>query len=114
MFTLSDHADFDDLLFTVRTSGARRVYTTYGHAVPFAAILRDLGIDARPLAALGLDSHEEGAREVEPSPAAGDDLAQEVAALAESEARSAADVRAMLTDPAPPPMEDDSPEEAEP
>ncbi len=114
VFTLSDHADFDDLLFTVRTSGARRVYTTYGHAVPFAAILRDLGIDARPLAALGLDSHEEGAREVEPSPAAGDDLAQEVAALAESEARSAADVRAMLTDPAPPPMEDDSPEEAEP
>lgn len=63
VFTLSDHADFDDLLFTVRTSGARRVYTTYGHAAPFAAILRDLGIDARPLEAHGRDSHEEVAAE---------------------------------------------------
>jgi Cft2 family RNA processing exonuclease len=63
VFVLSDHADFDDLLFTVRTSGARRVYTTYGHAAPFAAILRDLGVDARPLEALGRDAHEEAAEE---------------------------------------------------
>lgn len=59
VFTLSDHADFDDLLFAVRASGARRVYTTYGHAAPFAAILRDLGIDARPLEAHGRDTQEE-------------------------------------------------------
>ena len=59
VFVLSDHADFDDLLFTVRASGARRVYTTYGHAVPFAAILRAIGVDARPLSALSRDAHEE-------------------------------------------------------
>lgn len=59
VFTLSDHADFDDLVFAVRTSGARLVYTTYGHAAPFAALLRDLGIDARPVEALGRDGHEE-------------------------------------------------------
>ena len=59
VFTLSDHADFDDLLFTVRATGARRVYTTCGHAAPFAAILRDLGIDARPLEGHARDTHEE-------------------------------------------------------
>lgn len=63
VFTLSDHADFDDLLFTVRTSGARLVYTTYGHAAPFAAVLRELGIDARPLEALPRDAREQDARE---------------------------------------------------
>ena len=63
VFPLSDHADFDDLLFTVRTSGARLVYTTYGHAAPFAAILRELGVDARPLEALARDAHEQDARE---------------------------------------------------
>jgi len=62
VFTLSDHADFDDLLFTVRSSGARRVYTTFGHAAPFAAILRELSIDARPLEALGRDAHEQDAK----------------------------------------------------
>lgn len=66
LFTLSDHADFDDLLFAVRTSGARRVYTTFGHAAPFASLLRDLGIDARPLEASGRDAHEQDARTPEP------------------------------------------------
>lgn len=63
VFPLSDHADFDDLVFTVRTSGARRVYTTFGHAAPFAAIFRELGVDARPLEAAARDAHEESARE---------------------------------------------------
>jgi Cft2 family RNA processing exonuclease len=63
VFPLSDHADFDDLLFTVRTSGARLVYTTYGHAAPFAALLRDLGVDARPLEALARDAHEQDPRD---------------------------------------------------
>lgn len=70
VFTLSDHADFDDLLFTVRTSGARRVYTTYGHAAPLAALLRDLGVDARPLEAAGRDAHEQDARPRDEAPAA--------------------------------------------
>jgi len=65
VFTLSDHADYDDLLFVVRSSGARRVYTTFGHAAPFAAMLRELGIDARPLEALGRDAREQEPREAE-------------------------------------------------
>lgn len=63
VFTLSDHADFDDLLFTVRASGARRVYTSFGHAAPFAAFLRELGVDARPLEALGPEAHESESKE---------------------------------------------------
>lgn len=58
VFVMSDHADHDDLVFTARASGARRVYTTFGFAAPFASILRDMGIDARPLEALGRDAHE--------------------------------------------------------
>ena len=90
VFTLSDHADFDDLLFAVRTSGARRVYTTFGHAVPFAAILRDLGIDARPLSATGRDAQEEGAREEEgvPPPVAAHHDMEPVAPLSAPEANS--------------------------
>lgn len=63
VFPLSDHADFDDLLLAVRTSGARLVYTTYGHAAPFAALLRELGVDARPLEAVPRDTREQEARE---------------------------------------------------
>jgi Cft2 family RNA processing exonuclease len=66
VFTLSDHADFDDLLFTVRTSGARLVYTTFGHAAPLAALLREEGLDARPLEALGRDAHEQDGKELSP------------------------------------------------
>lgn len=55
---LSDHADFDALLDVVRRSGAARVFTAFGHAAPFAAILRGLGLDARPIEVLGPDTHE--------------------------------------------------------
>jgi hypothetical protein len=75
VFTLSDHADFDDLLFTVRTSGARRVYTTFGHAMPFAAILRALGVDARPLEAFGRDAREDAAHEPAAPPPVNEDAA---------------------------------------
>ncbi|MEZ4298360.1 MAG: hypothetical protein R3B70_25640 [Polyangiaceae bacterium] len=61
VFALSDHADFDDLLFTARASGAKRVYTAFGHAAPLAAMMRELGIDARPLEALARDTHEQAA-----------------------------------------------------
>lgn len=46
---LSDHADFDDLVRLARESGARRVFTMHGPR-KFAAILRDLGLDAEHLA----------------------------------------------------------------
>ncbi|MBK8254142.1 MAG: hypothetical protein IPK82_15930 [Polyangiaceae bacterium] len=58
LFVLSDHADFDDLMFTVRSSGARRVYTAFGQAAPFAALLREQGMDARPLEAVPRDLRE--------------------------------------------------------
>jgi putative mRNA 3-end processing factor len=45
-FVLSDHADFDDLVATVRASGARFVYTTHGDTVPFARYLNEQGIHA--------------------------------------------------------------------
>lgn len=47
---LSDHADFDELVATVRESGARTVFTVHGDA-GFAGHLRGLGIDATHLAA---------------------------------------------------------------
>lgn len=47
-FVISDHADFDDLVSTVRASGAGFVYTTHGDAVPFARYLNEQGIHAEP------------------------------------------------------------------
>jgi putative mRNA 3-end processing factor len=46
---LSDHADFDDLIRLARDSGAQRIITMHG-AKKFAAILRDLGLNAEHLA----------------------------------------------------------------
>ena len=48
-FPLSDHADFPDLVELVRRVGPRRIYTLHGFAAEFAAHLRGLGWDARPL-----------------------------------------------------------------
>lgn len=45
-FVLSDHADWPDLLRTVRETGASRVLVTHGHADAFARHLRTQGIDA--------------------------------------------------------------------
>lgn len=46
---LSDHADFDELLRLARESGAQRIITMHG-APKFAAILRELGLNAEHLA----------------------------------------------------------------
>jgi putative mRNA 3-end processing factor len=46
---LSDHADFDELVHLARASGAERIITMHG-APKFAAILRELGLNAEHLA----------------------------------------------------------------
>ena len=49
-FTLSDHADWPDLLRTVEETGAERVLTTHGYAEPLARFLRERGLSAGTLA----------------------------------------------------------------
>ena len=46
---LSDHADFDELVHLARASGAERIITMHGEP-KFAALLRDLGLNAEHLA----------------------------------------------------------------
>jgi putative mRNA 3-end processing factor len=58
-FVLSDHADFDDLVATVRASGARFVYATHGEASPFAEWLKTQGITAKALQMHAIDAREE-------------------------------------------------------
>jgi len=49
-FVLSDHADWDGLLSSVRESGARQVYVTHGNSDGLARYLREVeGIAAEPL-----------------------------------------------------------------
>ncbi len=48
-FVLSDHADWDGLLRTVRECGAERVWVTHGFAPILARYLSEQGIDATPL-----------------------------------------------------------------
>jgi putative mRNA 3-end processing factor len=48
-FPLSDHCDFDDLVEMARRCDPHRIYTIHGFAEEFAAHLRRLGFDARPL-----------------------------------------------------------------
>lgn len=49
-FALSDHADWPDLVDTVRATGARRVLVTHGQSDALARYLREaLGLDAQPL-----------------------------------------------------------------
>lgn len=49
-FTLSDHADWDGLLRTVRQSAARQVYVTHGNSDGLARYLREVeGLSAAPL-----------------------------------------------------------------
>jgi putative mRNA 3-end processing factor len=49
-FVVSDHADFPGLLQAVEHSGAGRVLVTHGFADVLARLLRERGLDARPLA----------------------------------------------------------------
>jgi putative mRNA 3-end processing factor len=51
-FTLSDHADWQGILDTVRQTGASRVLVSHGHETTVSRYLREQwGIDARPLGA---------------------------------------------------------------
>ncbi|NUR21704.1 ligase-associated DNA damage response exonuclease [Frateuria sp.] len=52
-FVVSDHADWNGLLRSVRDSGARRIYVTHGDGHALVRYLREQGHDALPLAALG-------------------------------------------------------------
>ena len=45
-FAISDHADWDGLLATVRESGAERVWVTHGYSAVLARWLREQGLDA--------------------------------------------------------------------
>ena len=58
-FALSDHADFDDLMETVRGSRARFVYTTHGEPTVFARLLNDAGIAAEPREVRAIDARED-------------------------------------------------------
>lgn len=49
-FVISDHADWFDLLRTVRETGARRVLVTHGNSAVLSRYLNGIGIDAAPLA----------------------------------------------------------------
>lgn len=46
---MSDHCDYNELLWIARRSGAEQVYTTHGFTEEFAASLRRIGISAEPL-----------------------------------------------------------------
>jgi putative mRNA 3-end processing factor len=48
-FVLSDHADWDGLLRTVRECGAEHVWVTHGFAPILARYLSEQGVDAAPL-----------------------------------------------------------------
>lgn len=50
-FVVSDHADWMDLLRTVREAGAERVLSTHGYASAFARFLSERGIEAAVLGA---------------------------------------------------------------
>ena len=53
-FVLSDHADWQGLIRTVKESGAQRVYVTHGQNDVLARYLNEVeGIQAAPFAALG-------------------------------------------------------------
>jgi putative mRNA 3-end processing factor len=66
-FALSDHADWDGLLRTVRDCGARQIYVTHGNSDGLARYLREeMGLAAAPLGrAFEGQRNEEG--ELEPA-----------------------------------------------
>jgi len=59
-FALSDHADWPQLVETVRESGARCVYVTHGEGREFTRHLREsLGVEAHPLSRLSEDRFDD-------------------------------------------------------
>jgi putative mRNA 3-end processing factor len=68
-FVLSDHADWQGLLRTVRDSGARQVYVTHGQSTVLARYLREVeGVAAEPLEGAFEAERFEGETQ-EPTPA---------------------------------------------
>ncbi len=49
-FAISDHADWDGLLATVRETGAERMWVTHGYSAILARWLREQGLDASAVA----------------------------------------------------------------
>jgi putative mRNA 3-end processing factor len=45
-FALSDHADWEGLLSTVKETGAKKIYVTHGFQSSFSRFLREKGMDA--------------------------------------------------------------------
>ncbi|HCN12107.1 MAG TPA: DNA ligase-associated DEXH box helicase, partial [Chryseobacterium sp.] len=45
-FAISDHADWNGLLETVKATGAEKVHVTHGQTAVFSKYLNELGIDA--------------------------------------------------------------------
>ncbi len=48
-FAVSDHADWDGLLYAVKASNAEKVYVTHGSQASFSKYLNEIGIDAEEL-----------------------------------------------------------------
>jgi putative mRNA 3-end processing factor len=48
-FVVSDHADWNDLIRTVRETGASRVLATHGNTSVLVRYLCEMGVDAQPL-----------------------------------------------------------------
>lgn len=46
-FAISDHADWNDLLTAIKSTGAEKVYVTHGQTAVFAKYLNKIGIDAQ-------------------------------------------------------------------
>jgi putative mRNA 3-end processing factor len=67
-FVMSDHADWDGLLRSVRDSAARQVFVTHGNSEGLARYLREVeGISAEPLAGgFSLERSDEGESTVAP------------------------------------------------
>ena len=60
-FVLSDHADWDGLIQTIRDSGAKKIYATHGNSEHLTRYLCELGIDAQALKTeFGGDSGAQG------------------------------------------------------
>lgn len=57
-FVLSDHADWNELLFAVTATGAERVYVTHGDEEPLVRELTQRGLTASPLLQLNSGLHQ--------------------------------------------------------
>ncbi|HEX6913924.1 MAG TPA: ligase-associated DNA damage response exonuclease [Chitinophagaceae bacterium] len=67
-FVISDHADWEGLLYAVKATGASRVYVTHGYQAAFSRFLNESGIEAAEVTtAYGDDDEGGSAPEVEPA-----------------------------------------------